>query len=238
MGIDGCRGGWICITLQKSAEYQWHIVSTAGSLVDLIASRKLSLIDIPIGLVGPGNQERRCDREARKVLGMPRAASVFSPPARATLEADNYDKALIVNRRQTRKGISKQAWNITPKIREVDWLIRSNPGLKGKLRECHPEVCFWALNGKTPMGYNKKTTEGCEERLSVLAGYVPQASSIVESIARQLPRRVLAMDDIVDALVLAVTARLGYGKLVTLPANPPLDEIGLSMEIVYADDSR
>jgi predicted RNase H-like nuclease len=39
----------------------------------------------------------------------------------------------------------------------------------------------------------------------------------------------------VNALTLAVTARLGRQWLVTLPENPPLDEFGLAMEIVYAE---
>jgi len=48
-------------------------------------------------------------------------------------------------------------------------------------------------------------------------------------------RKDLAKDDILDALVLALTAAYPSEKLVTFPPNPPYDEKQLRMEIVYPD---
>jgi predicted RNase H-like nuclease len=40
-------------------------------------------------------------------------------------------------------------------------------------------------------------------------------------------------DDVLDALSAAVTAKLGFGRLSTLPAAPEIDSAGLPMEMAY-----
>jgi predicted RNase H-like nuclease len=48
-------------------------------------------------------------------------------------------------------------------------------------------------------------------------------------------RKDLAQDDILDALVLAVTALSQPQSVVTFPSNPPHDGMQLPMEIVYTN---
>jgi predicted RNase H-like nuclease len=48
-------------------------------------------------------------------------------------------------------------------------------------------------------------------------------------------RKDLAQDDILDALVLAVTALSQPQSVVTFPSNPPHDDMQLPMEIVYTN---
>ena len=235
IGIDGCRSGWFCLELGPGAVWQFQVISASDEIVKLAVKAKLVLIDISIGLVDSGTEERLCDKEARRVLGAPRAASVFPVPARASLDATSYEQALALNRKLTGRGLTKQAWNIAPKIREIDQLMRSHSELQKKLKECHPEVCFWALNRGVPMTHSKKTTEGREERLSVLSCYLPQVWEMFDGAAEAFLRKEVALDDILDALVAAVTAKMAYQKLQSLPQNPPIDEYGLAMEISYAD---
>jgi predicted RNase H-like nuclease len=192
------------------------------------------LIDIPIGLPDSGPDGRLCDREARQRLGRGRAASVFSAPARRTLAAASYPNALELNRQSTGRGLSRQAWGIVPKIRDIDALLGDNRVLRGVLRESHPELCFWALNGKQPMQYNKKQVSGQQERLRVLEQYFPQCHALFEQVCSEFLRRQVARDDIIDAMVCAVTAKQGHGSgYRTVPATPARDGKGLSMEIVY-----
>lgn len=128
--------------------------------------------------------------------------------------------------------LSKQSWNILPKIREVDdWLRREG---KVKCRECHPELAFWALAGGKAMRHGKKTMAGREERLAVLRGYFRGADALFAAALRAYPRKSVAGDDIIDALVLALTARLGRGDLSRVPVHPQFDAKALPMEIVYA----
>ena len=210
-----------------------------GRAVGLLAEAADSvLIDIPIGLADAGPDGRLCDREARQLLGRGRAASVFSAPARRTLAATGYAHALELNRAATGRGLSIQAWGIVPKIREIDTLLHGSTALRGVLRECHPELCFWALHGKQAMQHNKKKREGQQERLVVLEHYFPQCHALLDHAAGAFLRRQVARDDIIDAMACAVTAKLGDGTYRTVPSGPPLDGQGLPMEIVYCLPAR
>ena len=233
IGIDGCRAGWFCVILGDGNHWTYRVAPDARAVGKLAVATDSVLIDIPIGLSDAGPDGRLCDREARKLLGRGRASSVFSAPARRTLAADNYPHALELNRRATGRGLSKQAWNIVPKIREIDTLLCDNRALRGVLRECHPELCFRALHGKQAMQYNKKKREGQQERLRVLERYFPHCHALFEQACSEFLRREVARDDIIDAMVCAVTAKVGYGRYRTAPASPVIDRQGLPMEIVY-----
>jgi len=120
-----------------------------------------------------------------------------------------------------------------PKIRQIDDLLHANKDLQGVIRESHPELCFWGLNGRQAMRCNKKQPQGQQERLRVLAGIFPQSRALFEQACAAYPRREVARDDIIDAMVCAVTARYGYGRYRTAPASAVLDGQRLPMEIVY-----
>jgi len=234
VGVDGCRAGWFWIGLDPSGQHRNGIVETTEELAAIAQVAKLVLIDIPIGLRDSGTQERLCDLEARRVLGVPRGSSVFPAPTRPALNARSYEEACEINSRIRGKRLSRQTWGIAKKIRSIDELLISRPDLRAIVRESHPEVCFWSLNGKRPMSANKKRHAGRQERLNVLKRVFPEAESVVEAAAKAYRRKDLAWDDIIDALTLAVTARLGCGRLRTLPAIPERDSFDLPMEIVFA----
>jgi predicted RNase H-like nuclease len=98
----------------------------------------------------------------------------------------------------------------------------------------HPEVAFWALNNRQAMQYNKKKPEGHDERLVVLQRYYPRAAECFELARQGFIKRDVAIDDIIDALVGAVTARQSP-RLATFPLERVLDDQGLPMEMVFAD---
>src|SRR5271166_1460230 len=124
-------------------------------------------IDIPIGL--PDSGSRRCDLEARKMIGS-RRSSVFPAPARAVLGAASYEEALARSRAVTGRGLSRQTFGILPKIAEVDRLM--TPERQSHLVEVHPEVGFSVLSGH-PMSRHKATPEGHAERLAALRRLFP-----------------------------------------------------------------
>lgn len=232
IGIDGCRAGWFCVILDGEGHGSWRLATDARVLGELAATAECALIDIPIGLLDSGPEGRRCDREARRRLGRGRAASVFAAPARPTLAAADYADALRRNRAATGRGLSRQAWNLVPKIREVDALLREQPALRGVLRESHPELCFQALHGGRAMRHNKKQPAGRWERLAVLSRHLPSCRTLFDAALDALPRRAVAADDILDAMACVLVARSGYGHYQTLPSQPPRDGQGLAMEIV------
>lgn len=233
VGVDGCRAGWFYVGFTESGESTYGIAADASALGAIAARARIVLVDVPIGLKEHGETERVCDLEARRVLGRPRASSVFRVPTRQAVAAPGYEAGSAANYRITGKRLSRQTWGICAKIREIDALLQSRPRLRIILREMHPEVCFWSLNGRRPASHNKKSMAGRRERLDVLARYFPHARSIAETAAKTYRRQDVAWDDIVDALAGAVTARLGYRNFSTLPASPERDRCGFAMEVVF-----
>ncbi len=229
-GVDGCREGWFYFGL-ADGNAEFGVVSQLQDLLQRTEAESPVFVDIPIGLLEGGECERLCDLEARKVLSPRRGSSVFPVPSRPAIYAENYREALRRNRRALGKGLSKQSWAITPKIREVDELLQSRPDLRTLVREVHPEICFWALTGK-PALHSKKTRVGFRERLSTLESHLPDAAAMVAAAFLEHGGFEAQRDDIVDALVLALCASHA-GECSTLPATPELDASGLQMEMVY-----
>jgi len=229
-GVDGCREGWFFFRLDGD-EAQCGVVSAISELAARSSEGAPILIDIPIGLHDSSDVERTCDLEARRALSPIRASSVFPAPCRSAVYAPTYDVAVKRNRERMGKGLSKQSWAISPKIREVDSLLQAEPRLRERIREVHPEVCFWGLTGR-PMPHSKKTREGFRDRLEVLSGVYPDAPGAVARAFLDYGGFEALRDDIIDALVAAVCAS-HISECRTLPSQPGVDPTGLRMEMVY-----
>ena len=229
-GVDGCPAGWFYFALDATGEYCYGIVEDLHEITDRANRQDRVLVDIPIGLRdGP----RCCDLLARRRLGR-RQFSVFPAPARAALQADCYDDACRRNQEATGKKLSKQTFNILPKVRAVDDLLLQDKRARAIVQEVHPELCFWALNDEVPMGHNKKAKAraGFKERMAVLEGCWKCAEAAAREVCACYPRNKVARDDIADAMVAALTAR-AYA-LKSLPEQPPVDAVGLPMRMVWA----
>lgn len=231
IGVDGCRAGWFLFWLGEDDKSGFSLLHHIDELDAYVDAAEHILIDIPIGLLRRAPDERVCDKQARKMLGRPRGSSVFAAPSRCALECKTYQAANNRNRLCTGRGLSRQCFGILPKIREVDAYLETR-ARRLKIHEMHPELCFWALNQHTAMRDNKKTNEGYQERVAVLTRYHRPARDAIAMAMQRYPRASVARDDIVDALVGAVTAKNSQ-PLRSVPENPERDEKGLAMEIVY-----
>jgi predicted RNase H-like nuclease len=89
------------------------------------------------------------------------------------------------------------------------------------------------LNGGVPMVHPKKAPFGFLERLQLIQQYDPKAETWLREMALKYRPKEVATDDVVDAMILAITAADGSRKLQTLPEKPEIDGQGLPMEIVY-----
>lgn len=231
IGIDGCPSGWFFVLLE-GAKAEFGIIEHIAELSAWALPDDRVLIDIPIGLPDEARPRRSCESEARARLG-PRRNSVFPVPSREAVGCLDYVSASRANQRSLGKKLSKQSWAITDKIREVDEFMRrkDRPFI---LREMHPELCFWSLNSGSPMTFAKKDGLGCIERIRVLERYFEQAHEFVVQARQANPSsKALATDDIIDALVGAVSGRWA-AELSSLPAKPEHDAEGLPMEMVFA----
>jgi predicted RNase H-like nuclease len=225
-GVDGCRGGWVVVTVPLGARAAARVDVVPGlvELADDLLSGRLAAaaIDIPIGL--PTRGSRAADVAARRRLGA-RRSSVFPAPLRAVLGARTYPEACAISRRIWAKGVSKQLFNILDKIRAVDDL--QSPVLQRHLVEMCPELSFTVLAG-SPMRHPKRTAEGRAERLRALgAAFAP------EDVCRHAdaPPAGAKPDDVIDAFVGAWTARR-YLAGAHVRLGGELDDTGLRMEVI------
>lgn len=228
-GIDGCRGGWIGVQFNGDA-FDWNISQSLESVLSWTSAEKI-LIDIPLGL--PDVPPRAADLQAQALLPAKAKSSIFHTPAWDIVICDDYATANEQSKAKYGRGISVQSWNIVPKIKEANALLRDNPKLLERLLEAHPELCFNGIK-RTPLRFKKKTEEGKRERLQVLEVVLPRARIIYESIKNATRRREVALDDILDAMVLAASAGK-ENSLKSVPDVPLKDAAGIPMQIHYCD---
>jgi predicted RNase H-like nuclease len=235
-GLDGCRGGWIAVFVDlDSRRLEPRFCALLRDVLDAREKPSLVAVDVPIGLLSaavPGG--RQCDREARALLGRPRASSVFSPPVRSALQyQDNYNAALRANRASSpeRAGISIQCHGLFRKIKEADLLLNTKP--QSRFFEVHPELCFFKMNSFKPTSHSKKAKErrGTLERETLLKK-TEFARHLTECLAKCPPG--VKRDDILDALAACWTAaRRARGQASCIPEKKVRDNKGLPMEMWF-----
>ena len=231
VGADGCKSGWFAVRLEEGGAWHIRVFPEINALWAAWQDASLILIDVPIGLPDADKLKRRCDTLARSYLGRlhPR---VFTPPCWASLAATTYEGASQINCEVTGRRLSQQAWGILPKIREVNSFLLENRDARSRIREVHPEVCFWAFAGGEPMKARKKSLMGWEERRKLLVRIDYRTDTIVESALHYRDGK-FARDDVLDALVAAFTAQCSPDELASTPQEPEWDVYGLPMEMVH-----
>jgi len=233
-GADGFRDGWV-VVLHRPATgtTRCRTVDGVDALLPLPEAPAVLGVDMVIGLpdrAEPGG--RACDRAARQLLGHPRGSSVFSPPAYAVLGAETYDEAQRRNRASgpDAPGLTKQTYHLLPKMRAL--ADHMTPTRQERVREVHPELAFYAMNGEAPVAESKHTEAGRTARIELLDAH---GFSEIESVLSTLARGPLGADDVLDAHAACWTARRIYEG--TAERCPPREETaprndrGLRMEI-------
>lgn len=237
VGADGCRAGWFWVAFSPPRRWSVGVASGAAALWAAHRDAERLLIDVPVGLLEGGEDERACDRRARELLGPGRGSSVFPAPCRPAVYTDDPEEASRVNEERTGRGLSAPVRSLLDDIRDVDRLLRSDPEARAAVVETHPEVAFWGLHGGRVVGPGKRDREGMLERLAILDAHDPRAPRVASASLLAFPRNQVARDDILDAVAAAVTASR-HGGLRTIPADPPTDEHGLAMAMALWDPSR
>jgi predicted RNase H-like nuclease len=230
VGADGCPQAWLCIFEElPSRQLRSEIFPTVHELFAAAAEIELLAIDIPIGLTDA--HARECDRAARVRLGPVRGTSVFPAPIRPALDATSYPEACEASFAAQQKKISKQAWMIYPKIRELDGLLRTRGDLRERIFEIHPEVTFSEWNG-APIVEPKRKRSGRGVRRELVRRHFGDGA--FDAVRTSHSREKAADDDILDAFAALWTAeRIHRGEARSLPEYPRIDSAGLPMRMMY-----
>jgi predicted RNase H-like nuclease len=235
-GIDGSAGGWVAV-VRTPHQFKVYHFSRISQIFELPIAIDLALIDIPLGL-GSSRVIRGVEKLARKELSPARHSSVFNVPVRESMQQNNYQLASQTNWEITGKKISRQSWNIVPKIKDADHALQENPGLKKRLLEAHPELCFKYLNhAKIPV-FRKRDPgqKGLDERISILRNYYQDVEHFYRQQLKDLHPSIAQPHDLVDALCLCITASLGgQYRLSRLQKTFTQDDFGIEMNMHYFD---
>ena len=256
VGVDGCKGGWIGVGLSDDDGCpKIEVCKDFSDIVACFGDACVILVDTPIGLREDGKPRlRACDEEARWLLGEG-WRSVFRVASRKFIKEaienpdwgfevkdvkNRYDKAKEwLNRRFVDSGsFTSQEFYIIPKMGDVDKVLSySDESASSKVRESHPEVCFLALSeGRHPISVGKKTPLGFWQRFRVVRNYLHDVSGVdvvdvFEKVRHEYTRSQVGDDDVLDALVLAITAQIGFqdgNELRRLPKDPKAEREELS----------
>jgi len=212
LGVDACKAGWVGVVLAPGRPVMGVLGATIGALIEAAGAvtGPLDVIGIDMPIHPPEKGSRPADVAARAHLGR-KASSIFLTPARPVLEAASYADACAVARALDGRAISRQAWALRGKIREVGaWL----PAAPCPIYEVHPEVSFSVLIG-TPIVASKRTAVGLGARRRALEG----AGIVVPADLADASG--VAADDVLDAAVVAWSARrIAAGVARSFP-DPP-----------------
>jgi predicted RNase H-like nuclease len=210
-GIDGCLNGWV-VASSTSVD----VIRTFDEIVD---NFDVIGIDMPIGL--PRSPARRADAQARAFLRT-RSSTIFPTPPRDIVETCfDYTTANAQHRARHGKGLTRQSFNLFPKIREVDRAARAIRHGPPTLVEIHPDCAFARMAGR-PLPA-KRSARGRDDRVRL----VEQCFGAVPIAARGAQEH-----DVLDAwAVLWSARRYAAGTHVTF-GDGETDDAGLPMRIV------
>jgi predicted RNase H-like nuclease len=199
-----------------------EVVASLGDLLDARPAYDVIALDAPIGLLDEAEEGgRRCDRDARALLGPEGADSIHTPPTFPALAAGSREEASALA-----GGLDDATWRRIERLREVQ--REMEPYRQRYVFEVRPELCFFQLNGERPLKFPRRTDRGRDERRSLLEARLPDADQVLDvEVDGVRPWHLL------DGCAALWTARRVLARAANrLPADPEWDARGLRMEIL------
>lgn len=241
VGVDGCKGGWIAVSMAPGQKPVTNIHETFLKLVDAYPTDALICVDMPIGLPDTAIAGGRgAESAARTVLNL-RKSSVFSIPSRSAVFLElgpltPYELRKAARARTSAHaratstpstGVTFQAFSIFPKIREIDELLHADMTARSRVFESHPEVAFCILNDQEEMQHPKKSKAGMTERRALLARL-----GLGDEFVAQSPPAGSGADDFLDACaMLFIAGRITRGEARPFPDPSGRDSHGIPIAI-------
>ncbi|AUX09390.1 hypothetical protein AArcSl_1762 [Halalkaliarchaeum desulfuricum] len=241
LSVGAVRGdaAWVAVAFDGREFDHAEVFPEIGDLWLRYEEADRILVDVPIGLVDDGDPHRQCDVLAKQVLQHddggepPRESSRPGvTPVREATRKRRYSTAAKVHERKTGERLPEAAFERAPSIAAVDELVGEIPEARATILESRPDVCFRAI-GDGPLRYDRRTAGGYAERMRRLAAFDRDGAPTVQAAAEATAGHDVRIEDVLDAVVLGYTARPSRAPLRSLPEEPPTDERGLPMRIVY-----
>jgi threonine dehydratase len=235
-GVDGCPAGWIAVLVRRDdpAIHHVRVVRHFSDILGAPEQPAIVAVDMPIGLPGRTDGSGRLpEKLVRPLLGA-RQSSVFAIPSRQAVYAESYGDACTIAAATSEppRKVSRQGFNLFPKICEIDCLLRERPDLVPRVFEAHPELAFWALNGDRSLDLPKKVKSRPYEPGLALRRDLLRKAGLPDALIDAPPPKGAAADDLLDALAgLTVALDIATGGGRSFPEPPGRDAHGLPVAI-------
>jgi predicted RNase H-like nuclease len=226
-GVVPCPVGWLVASAKLQgitiAPEDPQVFGTIRDVLDYKPAFQVVALSMPVGLLdSPVALGRQCDRDARRLLGSPRASAIVSTPARVALNATTYSEAADANGGR----LSVVAWTHLKRMAEVD--SEMAPYWQRTVFEVHPELSFFQLNDDHALRFSKRSVAGRHERETLLRARIPGIERVLDTRLKRV-----SAAHLIDAAACLWTARRIKSRAVNrVPEDPEWDSKGLRMEIV------
>jgi predicted RNase H-like nuclease len=226
-GVVPFARGWLAATAKLQgitmSPEEPQVFSTLLDVLDYKPAFQVISLFAPVGLLDePTRGGRRCERDARRLLGRPRSSAIISAPIRRAVTSVTFEEASEANGGH----LSAVSWRQMSKIAEVDAHIA--PYWQRTVFEVHPELSLFQLNDDRGVRYSKHTRAGMQERIELLAARFPGVERVLDAKIAGIKR-----PQLIDAALCLWTARRIISRSISrLPEDPEWDALGLRMEII------
>ena len=199
------------------------VLPTLADVIDYRPSYLYIVIDAPIGIPDkPFGGYRKCDLDARDLLGWPRRVSVPRVPCREALYAPNMAAAQRLDPWITPLMYRRFRW-----LREVDTELHAYH--QRRIFSGIPDLSVLLVNSDRPASTSSFWSDGPAERLSLFQERLPG----LRAVAMASPPEGSSIRHVMNAAALLWTARRIAGRAITrVPQDPAWDDEGRRIEIV------
>ncbi len=226
-GVTPCPGGWLVLPgriagVTVVAEEAFAL-RTLAEVLDYRPKFDFAAVNIPFGYPEyPNIQYRRCDKEARGMLGWPSRVRVHPVPSRAALFAKSRKEAQSI-----------EPWLTKNDFRHFKWMKEAatevQPFHSRSFYSGHPELSFAHMNGDEPLTSSPYHDEGLAHRLDLIRSKLPG----IDEVVSRVPPQGAGIQHMYEAAAMIWTARRASGRAISrLPMDPEWDEAGIRVELV------
>ena len=226
-GVTPCPAGWLVLPGRIAGVTvvgeEAFVLPNLAEVLDYRPKFDFAAVNIPFGYPEyPNVQYRRCDKEARGMLGWPLRVKVHPVPSRAALFAKSRKDALAIEPWLTRNDFRRFRW-----MREAATEVQPFHGRS--FYSAVPELSFAHMNGDVALSTSPFHADGQAERLGLIRSKLPG----VDDVVTRTPPEGAGQYHAYQAAALLWTARRASGRAIArLPADPEWDEGGIRVELV------
>lgn len=226
-GVTPCPAGWLVLPGKLAGvtvvAEEAFVLRQLVEVLDYRPKFDFGALNIPFGYPEyPNVQYRRCDQEARAMVGWPRMVSLRPVPSRAALFAKSRKEALAIEPWLTRNDFRHFRW-----MKEAATEIQ--PFHSRSYYSANPDLSFQHMNEDRPLTTSPYHEEGRVERLELIRSKLPG----VDEVVSRVPPDGAGQVHMYEAAALLWTARRASGRAISrLPADPEWDEAGMRVELV------